>query len=228
MSISKLILGLFVSCLPCMSALAGLQIGGTRVLFDGSRQAATLSIMNKDEEANLVQSWLSAVDETSPAKDSFIITPPLFRLDAGEQAAIRIVRSGKPLPEDRESMFWLNIKGIPSTTETTGKNTLQIAINSEIKLIYRPAALKGSIPEKSAGKLEWRKVGAAIEVSNPSPNYMNLSTVIIDGKALDAPYFVAPFSTALIKEKKFPEHGKITWQVLNDFGMRGQEHTQTY
>lgn len=46
------------------------------------------------------------------------------------------------MPEDRESMLWLNIKGIPATDDVSDKNIVQFAINSRIKLIYRPAALK--------------------------------------------------------------------------------------
>ncbi|MCL7680091.1 fimbria/pilus periplasmic chaperone, partial [Klebsiella pneumoniae] len=83
-------------------------------VFDGQQKAASLSVQNKDKTADLVQSLISPVDATSGAKDTMIITPPLFRLDAGEKASVRIVRSGKPLPEDRESMFWLNVKGIPA------------------------------------------------------------------------------------------------------------------
>jgi P pilus assembly chaperone PapD len=95
---------------------------------------------------NIVQSWIAIVDETSPAKDSFITTPA-FSLKAGEKGFVRILRSGKPLPEDRESMFWLNIKGIPAMDSAPDKNMVQFAINSRIKLIYRPAALKNAIPE---------------------------------------------------------------------------------
>lgn len=71
-----------------------------------------------------------------------LLLPPLFRLKAGEQGFVRILRSGKPLPEDRESMFWLNVKGIPAMDNEPDKNMVQFAINSRIKLIYRPAALK--------------------------------------------------------------------------------------
>ncbi|MEI6934404.1 fimbria/pilus periplasmic chaperone, partial [Klebsiella pneumoniae] len=84
----------------------------------------------KDNVTNIVQSWLAIVDETSPAKDSFITTPPLFRLKAGEKGFVRILRTGKPMPEDRESMLWLNIKGIPATDDVSDKNIVQFAINS--------------------------------------------------------------------------------------------------
>ena len=89
---------------------ASVVVGGTRVIFDGTKKTTTVSVQNKDNVTNIVQSWLAIVDETSPAKDSFITTPPLFRLKAGEKGFVRILRTGKPMPEDRESMLWLNIK----------------------------------------------------------------------------------------------------------------------
>lgn len=96
---------------------ASVVVGGTRVIFDGTKKTTTVSVQNKDNVTNIVQSWLAIVDETSPAKDSFITTPPLFRLKAGEKGFVRILRTGKPMPEDRESMLWLNIKGIPATDD---------------------------------------------------------------------------------------------------------------
>ena len=146
-------------CLVCFFfsisvSQASVVVGGTRVIFDGTKKTTTVSVQNKDNVTNIVQSWLAIVDETSPAKDSFITTPPLFRLKAGEKGFVRILRTGKPMPEDRESMLWLNIKGIPATDDVSDKNIVQFAINSRIKLIYRPAALKkcysGRICSKTA------------------------------------------------------------------------------
>jgi P pilus assembly chaperone PapD len=79
--------------------------------------------------------------------------PPLFRLKAGEQGFVRILRSGKPLPEERESMFWLNIKGIPAMDSAPDKNMVQFAINSRIKLISTSGIKKchsGKVCRKTA------------------------------------------------------------------------------
>ena len=86
-------------------AQASVVVGGTRLVFDGAKNNAVITVENKDQSSNIVQSWLSVVDAASPAKDAFIITPPLFRLKAGEKGFVRVVRSGKKLPDDRESMF---------------------------------------------------------------------------------------------------------------------------
>ncbi|MDI8993129.1 fimbria/pilus periplasmic chaperone, partial [Salmonella enterica subsp. enterica serovar Anatum] len=39
----------------------------------------------------------------------FMVTPPLFRLNGGQKNVLRIIRTGGNLPEDRESLYWLDI-----------------------------------------------------------------------------------------------------------------------
>lgn len=206
------------------AAQASVVVGGTRVVFDGQQKAASLSVQNKDKTADLVQSWISPVDAISGAKDTMIITPPLFRLDAGEKASVRIVRSGKPLPEDRESMFWLNVKGIPAMDNAPAKNELQIAINSRIKLIYRPVSLHGSVPESATDKLSWSTEGNMLKVNNPTPFYMNFSTVMVNNTPVKDVTFVAPFSSTTFAMPKAQNHADVKWHIINDFGMAGSEH----
>ncbi|EPN9525565.1 fimbrial assembly chaperone [Cronobacter malonaticus] len=210
------------------AAQASVVVGGTRVVFDGQQKAASLSVQNKDKTADLVQSWISPVDATSGAKDTMIITPPLFRLDAGEKASVRIVRSGKPLPEDRESMFWLNVKGIPAMDNAPAKNELQIAINSRIKLIYRPVSLHGSVPESATDKLTWHADGNTLNVNNPTPFYMNFSTLTVNNTPVKNATYVAPFSSAAFSLPGNQHHGDVKWHIINDFGMSGSEHAAHY
>ncbi|WP_312973258.1 fimbria/pilus periplasmic chaperone [Atlantibacter sp.] len=218
----------FIGMFSSATTLANIVVGGTRLVFDGTQKAATLSLDNKDKTASLVQSWLTPVDATSPPKDCFIITPPLFRMGAGEKATLRVVRSGKPLSEDRESMFWLNVKGIPATEEESGKNMLQIAINSQIKLIYRPASLKALYSEDYAEKLQWYAIGQMIKVKNPTPFYANLFELAVDGKTIPGNWFVAPFAELKIPVGKSLTHGNVRWQIINDFGLAGKHYSVAY
>lgn len=214
--------------LSISGAQASVVVGATRVIFDGAKNSAEVAVDNKDQTTDIVQSWISIVDSTSPAKDSFIITPPLFRLKTGEKGFVRILRSGKPLPADRESMFWLNVKGIPAMNNIPDKNMVQFAINSKIKLIYRPAELSGSIPERYAEKLQWERQGKMLSVKNNSPLYMNFSQIGINGKNVSGAWFAAPFATLKIPmEGNFSSTGKksITWSVINDYGMSGKKYT---
>ncbi|RXY18765.1 fimbrial assembly protein, partial [Klebsiella pneumoniae] len=126
------------------------------------------------------------------------ITPPLFRLKAGEKGFVRVVRSGKKLPDDRESMLWLDIKGIPATEYVPDKNVEQFAINSKIKLIYRPAALKGNTPVSCAGKFQWGKGGTEVPVKTYCPLDMNASRVSLNCKDISGPWLAVAFSTVKI------------------------------
>lgn len=146
------------------AAQAGVVIGGTRVIFDGNKKEASIGINNPDKTPYLIQSWIETPGGGAE-KAPFIITPPLYRLNNGQQNVERIVATGA-LPQDKESLFWLNIKAIPSAAKVD--NTLQIAIKTRIKLIYRPAAMKGASPEEQVDKLRWQRVGNKIQVNNPT------------------------------------------------------------
>lgn len=108
------------------------------------------------------------------------------------------------------------------------KNVVQFAINSKIKLIYRPAALKGNTPESYAEKLQWGKERTSVTVKNNSPLYMNFSQVSLNGKNISGAWFAAPFSTLKIPvQSSLSATGKkeITWSVINDYGMSGKKYT---
>jgi len=126
--------------LVAATAHAGVIINGTRLVYHGDKKESSLGLSNPDSTDYLVQSWVDSGDKNM-AKAPFLITPPLFRLDGKEDNVLRVVRTGGNMPEDRESLFWLNIKAIPSSKNQQGVNTLQIAINTRIKLLYRPASV---------------------------------------------------------------------------------------
>lgn len=102
---------------------------------------------------------------------------------------MRIILAGQ-LSQDRESMYWLNNKSIPSVTPRD--NTLQVVVKTRIKLIYRPAALKQSSPEEQADKLRWQRTGDRLQVTNPTPYYMNFNEIKVGTVKIDDVTFVAP------------------------------------
>lgn len=94
---------------------AGVVVGGTRVVYDAGKKEASLSVNNTEKSLPyLIQSWLENAREDDTTTVPLIITPPLFRLDAEQENILHIVRAGGNLPNDRESLFWLNVKSIPS------------------------------------------------------------------------------------------------------------------
>ncbi|CAI0940106.1 Chaperone protein fimC precursor [Serratia quinivorans] len=197
-------------------AQAGVVVGATRLVYEGDKKESSLSVNNPDALPYLIQSWVEP-QEGSNEKAPFILTPPLFRLDGGRQNVLRVVRVGGSLPEDRESLYWLNVKSIPSAERRD--NTLQIAIKTRIKLIYRPASLKG-LPETVTGQLTWHRKGTQLEVSNPTPFYMNFQNVTVNGHEVKDATYVAPHGSASFSLPAGAGNA-VTWRLINDFGGPG-------
>lgn len=211
-----------VACLLCSfhAAHAGVVVGGIRVVYHGEKKESSLRIENPDKTPYLIQSWVEATEGASK-KAPFVITPPLFRLDAEQKNILRIVQAGT-LPQNQESLFWLNIKSIPYVAKT--ENSLQVAIKTRIKLIYRPEALKSNSEEQTHA-LTWQHAGNKIQVTNPTDYYMNFNAININGKALADVTFVAPHATAQFPVAGGQSSGNVSWKLINDYGVTGPEHT---
>lgn len=54
---------------------------------------------------------------------------------------LRILKINDALPKDKESLFWINIQEIPKAPKD-GVNALSIALHTQVKMFYRPDALK--------------------------------------------------------------------------------------
>lgn len=214
--------GLAVALLPLalMTANAGVIIGGTRVIFEGAKKEATINITNPDNTPYLIQSWIDMQDGVS-GKAPFIITPPLYRLDGGQKNLERIVMTGS-LPQEQESLFWLNIKAIPSASKEM--NALQIAVKTRIKLIYRPEGLRVSTPEEQVNKLTWQRSGNAIQVNNPTPYVINFNEITLGGRKLDDVTYVLPGASARFSLPEGVSGHALTFKVINDSGSPGTEH----
>lgn len=218
--------GLAVALLPLalMTANAGVIIGGTRVIFEGAKKEATINITNPDNTPYLIQSWIDMQDGVS-GKTPFMITPPLYRLDGGQKNLERIVMTGS-LPQEQESLFWLNIKAIPSASQQM--NALQIAVKTRIKLIYRPEGLRASTPEEQATKLTWQQSGNAIQVNNPTPYVINFNEITLGGRKLDDVTYVLPGASARFLLPEGVSGHSLTFKVINDYGSPGTTHQASF
>lgn len=199
---------------------AGIIIGGTRVIYDGNKKEASISVNNPDSTPYLIQSWIET-QNGGAEKAPFVITPPLYRLDSAQQNIERIILTSN-LPQDKESLYWLSIKAIPSAPKKD--NSLQIAVKTSLKLIYRPAALKGTLPEEQAETLRWSVVGNQIQVANSTPFVMNFNEISVDGEKLENVTYVLPQSTARFNLPKNKHGGKTTFVLINDYGGPGKIH----
>ena len=76
------------------------------------------------------------------------------------------------LPQDRESIFYFNVREVPPKSERP--NVMQLALHTKIKLFYRPKAI---LPEKYSrwdNQLVLHKVNGGYRVENPTPYYITI------------------------------------------------------
>ncbi|THD08385.1 fimbrial biogenesis chaperone [Rhodanobacter lindaniclasticus] len=214
------------------AADASVVIGGTRVVFPAAGGEVTVRLNNNGEQPALVEAWIDAGNPDSTpdtARVPFLITPPLFRMNAGKGQSLRIVYTGQPLPTDRESLFWLNVLEIPpkpGTVNGEAQNTLQFAVRSRLKLFFRPAGLAGN-PLTAAAQVTWSVAsdGHALVAHNPTPYHVTFSKVSLGaGKATLATDagMVAPLSTLRLPladgVPALAAGATVAFTTINDFG----------
>ncbi len=196
------------------SVQAGVIIGGTRVIYPENDKNVSLTVENPDESPYLIQSWIENAENNE--QSAFAITPPLFRLNSEQANTLRILLTENTLPQDKESLFWLNIKSIPASERID--NTLQIAFKTQIKLIYRPSSIKDFKLDEERKKLTWSIKGDQLTVKNPTPFYMNFQRIYFENKPLEDVSYAAPFSSQSFTVDNAASHGTVKWEVINDYG----------
>ncbi|MGH8157798.1 MAG: fimbrial biogenesis chaperone [Rhodanobacter sp.] len=234
--IRALLAALLVAGSALPAAQANVIISGTRVIFPAKDGEVTVRLSNQNSTPALVEAWVDNGDvHSTPDKVNtpFLITPPLFRMEPNHDQSLRILftRSEQPLPTDRETVYWLNVLEIPpkpSGEQFQGKNYLQLAIRSRLKLFYRPTELSGD-PAKAPSQLSFKAASAAgsvtLIVHNPSSYYVTINSITVNvggtSHKVDAG-MVAPLSDlrlAVPDLKQAPGAGNtIQYNCIDDYG----------
>jgi fimbrial chaperone protein len=217
------------ACLLLVSSLqvahAGVVVGGTRLVFKGAVKDTSIGLENTDKSAFLVQAWVED-EKGGDAQSVFLVTPPLFKMAPESASLLRVIKIGN-LPEDRESLFWLNVRSIPSVKSGVDANQLTLSVQSRMKLIYRPQALLANTVDAMAAGLQWHCRGASLGVSNPTKYYMNFASVKVSGVEIKTPGWVAPGESKTFAGAVSGTACEVKWQVINDYGSAGQVHANT-
>lgn len=195
---------------------AAVALGATRVIYPANQKQVLLPVTNNDPDSvYLIQSW---IENASDKKDTqFVITPPLFSMKGKKENTLRIINAAnRPLPTDRESLFWINVKAIPAMdTSQKNENTLQLAIISRIKMFYRPSNLSMA-PNEAPEKLRFRRNGSQLTLINPTPYYITVTNMKAGSRDLSNT-MVPPMGNISVA---FPAgaSGDISFQSINDYG----------
>ncbi|RZM98343.1 molecular chaperone [Escherichia sp. E4930] len=182
---------------------AALQPDRTRIVFNANDKATSLRIENRsDKLPYLAYSWIEN-DKGDKSDDFLVALPPIQRLEAKATSQARIVKqsSTSQLPTDRESLFYYNLREIPPAPEkATGHAILQVAIQSRIKLFWRPAGLRKKSGEHVELQLQVSQQNNQLTLKNPTPYYLTIAYLGRDKKGI-LPGFkstlIAPFASAI-------------------------------
>ncbi|WP_235404320.1 molecular chaperone [Enterobacter quasiroggenkampii] len=196
------------------TAHAGVIVGATRVIYHGENREETLSVKNPEKETvYMIQSWVekTAAQEKAP----FIVTPQLFPLASGKETTLRITKVSNTLPQDRESVYWLDVKSTPGAIKPE-ENELQVSIKSRLKLIYRPAGLEGSAGE-AYKSLTFSRQGDKLNVTNPTPYFISFYSLKVGAAEIGDAGMIAPKSQLNLPLPKSSSN-TVSWQSITDFG----------
>ncbi|MDM3868987.1 fimbrial biogenesis chaperone [Proteus faecis] len=217
MKLKKILLGLGIIFSLITSSFAGFGLETTRVVYNESNNNEGFVAFNSDKNTNyLLQSWVE--DLNGKLTQDFVITPPLIKLMAQQKNTLQVTKN-TTLPNDIESMYWINVKFVAPSNENL-ENVLRYSMTNRIKLIYRPQSLRDVNIDKEIKELRWTVKNTSLVVSNSSPYFINIGKLIVDGNEIEKiPSFLSPKSETTINvNKTLSGKEKIKLFYIDDFG----------
>ncbi|MGK3123763.1 fimbrial assembly chaperone [Candidatus Pantoea formicae] len=205
------------------NALAVVNVDRTRIIFSANQTSQTLNVKNGPENPTVVQIWSDEGDlMQSPdlSKTPVFAMPPMMRLSPDEQRSIRLVLTTRQsLPEDRESLYWLNVYQIPALTQQTGsaERKIVLPLRIRLKVFVRPATLNAPKPD-DVQKLRFVVKGNQLRVENPTHWFMSLRLQIANRIQVND-VMVAPLTTQsiMLSQPALPNE-KVSYEVFDDNG----------
>lgn len=236
------IAGLAAACVVGV-ANASVIVTGTRVIFPGNDREVSVKLDNNGQYPALVQTWIDKGDiQAAPntVDAPFVIMPPVFRMEPGKGQTLRLIYTREPLPQDRESVFWLNVLEIPPKPQAEADaSLLQMAFRSRIKIFFRPPGLDAEGAMEAPALVRWRLVKDgegryAVEGNNPTPYYVNVPALGVSGgghtyDATDGAMLEPGGShTFVLKGQTFKPVGalELSYSFINDYGAVVEKKTQ--
>ncbi len=212
------------------SAFAGIAMDSTRVVFqaadDTTGKSAGITSSSNSLTPYLVKTQILQTPTGDNADTPFLVTPSLFRLEPGSTNQIRIMKKTGELPQNKESVFYLRTIAVPAGEKDNNNQqsniggTLQVSTGNIIKLFYRPAGL-GMTQQQAMQSLQFSAAGNGLKVTNPSPYYISLDTLNINGHNVamsikNGSTMIAPFASNTFANT--PHQGRAEWKAINDDG----------
>ncbi|MBD0920581.1 molecular chaperone [Klebsiella michiganensis] len=192
----------------------------TRIILNQSDKSVSVRLTNQSTTIPfLAQSWIEDKDNKK-SRNYITAVPPMVRLEAGEQVQVRLIPQPTltQLPADRESLFYFNVREIPPRSEQ--KNVMQIAMQSRIKIFWRPKAVEVKNGQVNlTGKFDVNRTASGLTLKNNSPYFITVGYIGTNGKTLlpkTSSMMAEPFGLASQEIKDLPANFQVGF--IGDYG----------
>lgn len=219
--LGKAALAALLSLSFCSQSMAAFVLNGTRFIYEEGKKNTSFTVSNEADKTYGGQVW---IDNTNQGSGVYMVPqPPFFKVGAKQKQVIRIMNTDSNLPKDRESLFWLNVQEVPPKPEVKDSegSVLAIAMNTRVKLIYRPTAIKDG-RQGAEKQLVLEQRGNETWLKNPTPYYIAVVGVKVNGKKVSLSdktladiAQLKPFSEVSLGKKVT---GKASVEAINDWG----------
>lgn len=205
---------LLMAAQPASASLAADQ---TRYIFHGDKDALTITVKNNDEKRTFGgQAWVDNITEKD-TRPTFVVTPSFFKVKPNGQQTLRVIMASDHLPQDKESVYWLNLQDIPPALEGSG---LAIALRTKMKLFYRPAGLMAGRKGAEEGiSLQSRPDGQTVLVNTTPYIYAIGGLLDANGKTINVNNDAAQKLLMFMPGDEVNVKGQVAKvSSLNDYG----------
>lgn len=226
-TLSRVVVAGLLSMFSFSSAQAAIALDRTRAIITGDEKSISLNVSNENKQLPyLAQGWIEN-EQGEKIVSPFTVLPPVQRIEPGAKSQVKIqaLPDAANLPQDRESVFYFNLREIPPKSDKP--NTLQIALQTRIKLFYRPTAIvptREQMDNPWQEKLTLTKEGEQYKVNNPTPYNVILVDAVPkkDGKTVAGfePFMIAPKSSQLLGVSASALGNSPVLTYINDYGGR--------
>lgn len=231
------IIALMVFTLFSHYGRASVTMTGTRIIYNGGAKSTDIQLTNKSALPYMVTTWFDGGNmDDGPAKSAeipFVVTPPVSRVQANQGQVLRLVYTGaKPLPQDRESVFYFNFLQLPPANvgaDENGEvppNSLTIALRNRVKLFYRPKGMEGN-PKEMLRHLKVSRVDNTntVKVENAQPFHVTINGLMLKDTQHGLPQsgeMLAPFASKnyTFTNATNSDMKSVRITLINDLGAR--------
>jgi len=227
---ARLGLAALVLSLITMPARAGVLAAATRVIYAQGEVEQSLMLANTNAYPVVVQTWVDRGEANPDVLAPFVSLPSVFHLPPKAVQGLRILLAdAQTLPRDRESVFWLNLHEIPPTLNASARasrDTLALAMNTQLKIFYRPADLpKPDVAAQLRFTLMHSDGTWFVACDNPTPYHASFTSLsVVDGEDITPVQSEMDMMTVPFAQRRYALGGRapagnvLRYMLVDDAG----------